>query len=305
MKRKLWLNYLPIVSLSICFAPFTLTQAYPVAQVDTAQVASDYNRYMKLGYTATAKRDYSTALINFRRAQRTRPGDHYAKNAVQNVSSYVARKGESKISVRPIGIGAPGNPVGGAVRRTNSCLTGQTPLTALAQADKLGLTTAEYPALFFYIPQSSPNTKVELALVDENDKQIGKTVVDAASITPGIVGMKLSDIKGLPPLEIGKNYHWYLSMICNPQRRSADVFVSGWVRRIELDPVLTNELKNLTSRDRASLYAVEGLWYDTLAALYEARRASPDDLSLANDWASVLGSESTELGTIAKEPLID
>lgn len=304
MKRKLWLNYLPIVSLSICFAPVTLTQAYPVAQVDTAQVASDYNRYMRLGYTATAKRDYPAALINFRRAERTRPGDRYAKNAVQNVSSYVARKGESKISVRPIGIGAPGDPVGGAVR-TNSCVTGEKHLTALAQEDKLGLTTAEYPELFFYMPQSSPNTKVELALVDENDKQIGKTIINAASINPGIVGFKLSDIEGLPPLEIGKNYHWYLSMICNPQGRSADVFVDGWVRRIELDPVLTDELKNLTSRDRASLYAVQGLWYDTIAALYEARRSSPDDLSLANDWASVLESESTELGTIAKEPLID
>lgn len=304
MKRRLWLNYLPVILLSICFAPVTLTQAYPEPQIHTAQVASDYNTYMRLGYTATAKRDYSTALIKFRQAERTRPGDRYAINAVRNVSSYVARRGESKISVRPIGIGAPSNPVGGAVR-TNSCLRGQRTLTALAQTDKLGLTTAEYPALFFYLPQSSANTKVELALLDENDKQIGKTIVDAPSVTPGIVGFSLSDIEGLPPLEIGKAYHWYLSMICNSQHRSADVFVSGWVRRIELDPVLANELKRLTSRDRASLYAVEGIWYDTIAALYEARRASPEDLSVANDWADVLGSESNELGKIAKEPLID
>lgn len=304
MKRKPWLKYLPVVLVSTCFNSVALTQTYPVNQIYTAQVTSDYNRYMRLGYTATAKRDYPTALINFRRAERTRPGDRYAINAVRNVSSYVARRGKSKISVRPIGIGAPSNSVGGAVR-TNSCLSGPRTLTALAQADKLGLTTAEYPALFFYIPQSSANTKVELALLDKNDKQIGKTTVDAPSITPGIVRFSLSDIESLPPLEVGKDYHWYLSMICNSQNRSANVFVHGWVRRIELDPVLANELKTLTPRDRASLYAVDGIWYDTLTALYEARRASPEDSSLADDWASVLESESTELGKVAKEPLVD
>ncbi|MFW6358715.1 MAG: hypothetical protein ACOC0N_05815, partial [Chroococcales cyanobacterium] len=34
---------------------------------------SDYERYMNIGYDATGKRDYHTALINFRRALNERP----------------------------------------------------------------------------------------------------------------------------------------------------------------------------------------------------------------------------------------
>jgi hypothetical protein len=145
---------------------------------------------------------------------------------------------------------------------------------------------------------------LELALLDKNDKEIGKTTVDVPSTTSGIVSFRLSDIQGLPPLEVGKDYHWYLSMICNTEDRSADIFVDGWVRRVEVDPVLAGELKTLAPKDRASLYAVDGIWYDTLAALYEARRASPEDSSLAADWADILESESTDLGKVAREPLV-
>jgi hypothetical protein len=54
-------------------------------------VAGAYTRYMNIGYAATQKRDYQTALINFRRALNERPGDSYATRAISNVQSYIQR----------------------------------------------------------------------------------------------------------------------------------------------------------------------------------------------------------------------
>lgn len=54
-------------------------------------VDSDYDRFMRIGYVAAQKRDYQTALINFRRALQVRPEDAYALQGIQNVSSYISR----------------------------------------------------------------------------------------------------------------------------------------------------------------------------------------------------------------------
>lgn len=48
---------------------------------------SNYDRHMQIGYSATKKRDYQTALISFRRALAERPGDTYATQAIRNVAS--------------------------------------------------------------------------------------------------------------------------------------------------------------------------------------------------------------------------
>jgi len=52
---------------------------------------SDYERYMIIGYQATEKRDYQTALINFRRALKERPNNPYAVQAIRNVETYMQR----------------------------------------------------------------------------------------------------------------------------------------------------------------------------------------------------------------------
>ncbi len=54
--------------------------------------ATDYDRFMRIGYEASANRDYQTALINFQRALNERPNDPYAAQAVLNVSTYIERE---------------------------------------------------------------------------------------------------------------------------------------------------------------------------------------------------------------------
>lgn len=108
--------------LCLIVAPIQIAQA----QITIARSSiSNYDKYMRQGYAATAKKDYRTALINFRNALSIRPGDRYATNAIRNVSSYARRPG-SKISDRPVptGIGSPsgGSRIGAGSRlaRINS-----------------------------------------------------------------------------------------------------------------------------------------------------------------------------------------
>ena len=51
---------------------------------------SPYDRYMRLGYDATQREDYGDALNFFRQALELRPGDYYANEAIENVSTYMA-----------------------------------------------------------------------------------------------------------------------------------------------------------------------------------------------------------------------
>ena len=46
-----------------------------------------YDRYMQVGYQANEKKDYSKALLFFRRALDERPNDNYATTAIQNIES--------------------------------------------------------------------------------------------------------------------------------------------------------------------------------------------------------------------------
>jgi len=54
--------------------------------------ASKYNSFMKAGYKAFDKKDYKTALSNFKSALAIRPNNVYAKRAIQNTEKKLGLK---------------------------------------------------------------------------------------------------------------------------------------------------------------------------------------------------------------------
>jgi len=58
----------------------------------------EYDQHMQVGYSATQKKDYQTALINFKRALAERPGDTYATQAIQNVTRWLQQR-QAKLSM--------------------------------------------------------------------------------------------------------------------------------------------------------------------------------------------------------------
>ncbi|MUG98826.1 DUF928 domain-containing protein [Scytonema sp. UIC 10036] len=196
--------------------------------------------------------------------------------------------------------GFPGRRVGGGTR--SGCELNSKQLMALSPENNLGLTKAAYPTLFFFVPQTSTPKTVEFVLRDDKNHLVyEKTFTKTGS--SGIINLSLPQTTSLPPLTIGKNYRWYLSMICEPNNRAKDIVVSGWIRRVQLDPSLTQKLEQIkTAADRADLYASAGLWQDALVTLAEDRYTQPNNSQLVTSWTKLLQTEKLE--AIAQEPLL-
>ena len=73
-------------------------------------------------------------------------------------------------------------------------------------------------------------------------------------------------------------------------QRSYDVTTAGTIERVELPeaPGATDTCQTMTA---ARLYATEGLWYDTIAALSELIDTRPQDTALRQQRAMVLEQE--------------
>ena len=130
------------------------------------------------------------------------------------------------------------------------------------------------------------------------ENEAGQTVYKrpvSLSGKPGIVSISLPSTASA--LEIGKRYHWYFDVYCDPQQ--PPVYVDGWIHRVEPNAVLKSQLEKATIKQRVALYASNGMWYDFLTALAELRRLDPK----LTDWANIL--QSVGLSDIASEPMVD
>ena len=165
--------------------------------------------------------------------------------------------------------------------------------------NNFGLTKEAHQNLFFYLPKTSKKTMVEFVLQDEKSNSLSETTFTTSDST-GVVNVSLPNSESLPSLAIGKKYHWYLSIICEEDNRANDIFVDGWIQRIELAPEFAKKLEHFPPTERAVLYASNGLWYDALTTLAELLYTYPNDSRVAASWKQLL--KSVSLDTIAQEP---
>lgn len=165
----------------------------------------------------------------------------------------------------------------------------------------LGLTAAEHPTFWFYVPYVPKNiNSVKFVLLDEKDNSVTKEpIAITLSNTPGVISVSLPATE--KPLLIGQYYHWYFLIDCNPQSSSDDIAVEGLVQRIALKDDLTRRLQTATPRQRVALYAQFGIWQDAVTTLGELRRAKPQDTALTADWKDLL--ETVGLEDIATEAI--
>lgn len=172
------------------------------------------------------------------------------------------------------------------------------PLMALSPETNLGFTVAAYPQFFFYIPQSSAKA-LKFTLLKEDVQNVYEKTFSIPS-APGIFSLSLPHDKSLPPLEIGKDYHWYLQLLCS-EFGSGQIYVDGWVQRVKPNSTPTSrsqkvEVGELMESDRNHRF-----WYDAVATLAEKWRSNPNDSALQVEWENLLRSES--LDAIARKPL--
>jgi hypothetical protein len=196
--------------------------------------------------------------------------------------------------VPPAG-GLPANREGGAARGAVCPFSNQR-LTALLPSTNLGLTASARPSLFFYLPPTEGRS-VEFLLQDSRGAELYQSTTRINQ--SGIVRIDLPS--NAPELEVGQTYQWYLSVICDPKDRTADLYVQGWVQRVAMPENLQRQLQQAPANERPYIYASAGLWHETLATLFELRQAQPGNTTLQADWIALLRMEG--LDKVAQEPL--
>lgn len=278
-----------------------------------AQAQLYYNRYMQSGYTATRQRNYSAALNYFKQALQERPGDRYAALAVRNVETYISRdrragnKRKTYVTFIPTQLGRAKRRIPAASRNTGNaisengavCIQGKQRLTALIPELDVPRTTKANPTFFFYVPQTSAPV-MELVLEDDQEQVIYQKILQTPS-KPGIVSLSLP-IDAMPGLKVGKSYQWYFSLICDRHERSFDYVVRGSIERIAPELSLKTKLEKAKPEEQAAIYALSGIWENSLTILTQLHQSNPNNLAIKNDWEDLLRSVGLE--EIVKQPLV-
>lgn len=208
----------------------------------------------------------------------------------------------SRVTFDPPGQGKPDDTAGGASRG------GGCPQEVIAEGGcvipvmpntKEGLTVAERPTFFVYVPETSAK-EIFFSLVDDNNNTQYQTKIPITS-KGGVVAFKLPD--SAPALAVGKNYQWTFIVIGEKGLRPDSPGAQGGIKRIEPNSTLSGELQNKNLVERAGVYAKHGIWYDTLASLAEAKHSQSGSENVVPIWQDLL--TSVGLTEIANKPLLN
>jgi hypothetical protein len=144
---------------------------------------------------------------------------------------------------------------------------------------------------------------MQFALVE--DQSGGQTIwqkqIDLPK--PGIIQMEIP--KDRPELISGKTYRWTVTLVCNSKQPSANRYFISYIQRVSATPALEQQLATthsnrdsspktihaenaLVDRERASVYARSGLWYDAMSTLSKAAKANPKDSLVQEDLFALL-----------------
>lgn len=187
----------------------------------------------------------------------------------------------------------PGRRIGGGTR--GECVMGRQPLVALTPSNNLGVTASDRPSVYFLMPTLEETHPVEFILRDSAENSVYETTMDVDNAEK-IVGVHLPE----GYLEVGQDYHWYFSIVCDPQDRSQNIVLSGWLRRVS-PTMAENQTVSNPSLDQVRADQAAGLSIDAIATLVELRQTHPNDNEILLQWTELL--QTLELDTVVEQPL--
>jgi hypothetical protein len=180
----------------------------------------------------------------------------------------------------PPELGSPVGRVGASTRGAGRKATLQ-----ILAPDHLGLTTAQQPTLFWFLAQPT-TTRIEVTVRDEQSATPLVKVALPGPIAAGIHAFRVSDHAAM--LRTDADYQWFVSLVPEPEDRSADFVVGAWIRQRAALPALRQRLAAASERQKVFLYAESGMWYDAVAAISSQIDAAPGDPALREQRAALL-----------------
>jgi hypothetical protein len=114
----------------------------------------------------------------------------------------------------------------------------------------------------------------------------------------GIIAVQVP--QNIEPLALDKNYLWYFAPIEPGGRLLPNNYaVTGWIKRVEnqIDPTKFYG----KPIELATEYAKQGIWYDTLGVLVDAKVSDPSSLEFNTELHDLL--EQIGLAALSTQPI--
>lgn len=168
------------------------------------------------------------------------------------------------------------------------------PMKALLPPNSLVTTVAAHPNLYVYIAELGTARLAELRVFDEADNEIYRSMFTV----PGTAGIHKLTIPKTLSLETGKNYQWYVHVLCNSDEYDSNPSAQGLLRRVELSQELKTKLEQEKNPlQQAKSYAGASIWNETLNMAVQLRRQYP------TQWEELL--KSVKLEEYSQKPVVE
>jgi Domain of Unknown Function (DUF928) len=165
--------------------------------------------------------------------------------------------------------------------------TNSIPVTVnlLTPQDHIARTTEAHPT-FLWNVSGATTAPMVFTLIERGVSQplYSKTL---KANKAGIVELQLPPES--PELKIGKEYRWTVALVCNEKRASQNINARAWIERVATSSQLKQELTSATNdRERALVYTQNGIWYDGLATLNQAKTSDSEKTEAINSFSALL-----------------
>jgi hypothetical protein len=186
----------------------------------------------------------------------------------------------------------------GPVRDDGTCIADSDRITLLVPPTS-PLMTAAWPGFIAVLPPVTDETvsRGELRIFDDE----GTLYRSTFPLPEGGGTLELSP-PAIPDLQADVAYQWSVRILCHEVDNTKNPISVGTFRLAEPTPEVQSALGDDTCEQHPALCASDGIWYDPLAGVFEARLADPDNPELDAAWISLL--ESAELGEYVEVPLV-
>jgi len=148
-------------------------------------------------------------------------------------------------------------------------------LRLLSPSDHTPQTVSKHPTFLAYLPKQINKpfifTVVEPKVIDSILEKRIESIEKSGFI-------KFEVPPTAPELEVNKEYILTIMIVCNEQRPSENSYLRISFKRVELNEQSLQELEKATSDlTRSEIYAQSGIWFDSIATIYEAYAKNPQD----------------------------
>lgn len=157
-----------------------------------------------------------------------------------------------------------------------------------------GLTIAEHPTLYAYIPPNRA-TSGFLTLLNADLEAVAQIPITVPT-DGGIVSIDTSE--AAPPLVLDEWYEWSITLVCDPIAGDHDPTIHkhpiqqnsapALLMRIEPDQTLQDAQAQAEAKALPALFGKQGLWYDALAASLSYHSQAPEDEDWLPEWQQLL-----------------